>query len=156
MLAFKAIDSPKSNAKDTKKLPSVVGMMLHLVRHSRPDLMNPVREQSSHMSNVVVAAVDDMDLVYVFAVATKNRGFIIKPYKPGSWDGTRDYLFKISGESDADWAKDPTRKSICSGCTFLNGAMIKMFSNMMKVVALSTTESELNAAVLEAMGLMLC
>ena len=33
--------------------------------------------------------------------------------------------------------------------------MIRMFSNMMKVVALSTTESELNAAVLEAMDMML-
>ena len=118
--------------------------------------MNPVREQSSYMSNVVDAAVDDVDLTCHHAVATKNRGFIVKPDNPGSWDGTRNYLFKISGESDADWAKDPTRKSICSGCTFLNGAMIKMFSNMMKVIALSTTESELNAAVLEAMDMMLC
>ena len=63
VLAFKAIDSPKSNAKDTKKLPSVVGMFLHIIRHSRPDLMNPIRELSSHMSNVVVAAVDNRDLV---------------------------------------------------------------------------------------------
>ena len=155
VLAFRAIDSPKSNAEDTKKLPSVIGMMLHVVRHSRPDCMNPTRELSSHMSNVVDVAVEHMDDMCHHVVATKDRGVIIAPDNPGSWNGTRDYLFIISGESDADWAKDPTRKSINSGCTFLNGAMIKMFSNMMKVIALSSTESELNAAVLEAMDMML-
>ena len=41
-------------------------------------------------------------------VRTKDRGYIIKPHDPGSWDGMKDFLFKISGESDADWAKDPT------------------------------------------------
>lgn len=127
--------------------------LLYVVRHSRPDLMNPVRELSSHTSNVVVAAVGDIDLTCHHAVATKDRGFITKPDNPGLWDGTRDYLFKISSESDVNWANNPTQKSICSGCTF--GAMIKMFSNMMKVVALSTTELELNTVVLEAMEKML-
>ena len=140
VLAFKAIDSPKSNIQDTKKLPSFVGMLLHVVRHSRPDLMNPVRELSSHMSNVIDAAMDNLDLVCHHAVATRDQRFIVKPDNPNSWDGTRNYLFKISGESDVDWVKDPTQKSICSRCTFLNGAMIKMFSNMMKAITLSTTE----------------
>ena len=116
--------------------------------------MNPVRELSSHMSNVVDAAMEDLDSTCHHAVATTDRGYIIKPDNPNSWEGTRNYLFKISRESDADWAKDPTRKSICSGCTFLNGAMIKFSSTMMKVIALSTTKSELNAAVLEAMDMM--
>ena len=137
VLVNKAIDSPKSNPQDTKKFPSVVGMLLHMIRHSRPDLMNPVRELSSHMSNVVDAAMEDLDSVGNHAVATPDRGFIIKPDNPNSWDGTRNYLFKISGESDADWAKDPTRKSVCSECIFLNGAMIKMFSKMIKVMACS-------------------
>ena len=66
------------------------------------------------MSNVVDAAMmDDFDLCCDHDVATKDRGFVIKPDNPNSWDRTRNYLFKISGQSDADWAKDPTRKSIC-------------------------------------------
>ena len=130
-------------------------MLLHVVRHSRHDCINPTRECSGFMSNVKEACVAHMDDMCEFIVRTKDRGYIIKPDGPGSWDGTKDFLFKISGESDADWAKDPTRKSINSGCTFLNGAMIKMFSNMMRTIALSTTEAELNAAVLEAMDMML-
>ena len=53
----------------------------------------------------------------------------------------KDFLFKISGESDADWAKDPLQKSSNSGCTFLNGAMIKMFSNIMQTIVLLTIEA---------------
>ena len=131
VLAQIAVDSPDANAKDTKKFPSVIGMLLHVVKHSQHDCINPMRECSGNMSNAREVCVEHMDDMCEFIVQTKDRGYIIKPDGPGSWDGTKDFLFKISGESDADWAKDPTRKSINSGCTFLNGAMIKMFSNMM-------------------------
>ena len=90
------------NVKDTKKLPSVIGMMLHIVRHSRPDLMNPTRELSSHMSNVVDGTMEDMDLICYSGVATTERGANIKPNIPGLWDGTRNYLFKIFCESNAN------------------------------------------------------
>ena len=130
-------------------------MLLHVVRHSRHNCINPTRECSGFMSNVKKAWIEHMNNMCKFIVRTKDQGCIIKPDDPGSWDGTKDFLFKISGESDADWAQDPTRKSINSGCTFLNGAMIKMFSNMMRTIVLSTTEAELNAAVLTAMDMML-
>ena len=107
------------------------------------------------MSNVKGACAEHMNDMCKFMVKTKDYSYIIQPDNPGSWDGTKDFLFKISGKSDVDWAKDSTRKSINSGCTFLNGAMIKMFSNMMRTIALSTIEAELNAAVLEAMDMML-
>ena len=71
------------------------------------------------------------------------------------WDGTQNYLFKIHGESNSEYTKDPLWQSVNAGCTYLNGALIQMFSKMMPVVALSTTEAELYAAVLTAMDMML-
>ena len=108
------------------------------------------------MSNVREACIPYMNQLCEFIVKTKDRGHIIKPNNPGSWDGTRNYLFVISGESDADYAKHLKKLSVCAGCKFLCGAMIKMFSRLMQICALSTTEAELNAAILEAMDMMLC
>ena len=72
----------------------------------------------------------------------------------GEWDGIRDYLFKIRRESNSEYAKDPSRRSVNAGCTYLNGSLVHIFSKMMPVVALSTTEAELYAAVLTAMDMM--
>ena len=69
---------------------------------------------------------------------------------------TRDYLFKIVGESDSEYAKHPSRKSVNSGATFLNGALIRMWCKMMPIIALSTCEAELYSGVLEAMDMMFC
>ena len=107
------------------------------------------------MGNVREACISHMDQLCEFIVKTKDCGHIIEPDKPGSLDGTRNYLFVISGESDADYAKHPKKFSVCAGCTFLCGAMIKMFSRLMQIIALSATEVELNAAILEAMDMML-
>ena len=79
---------------------------------------------------------------------------MIKPDKT-NWEGTRDYLFIVSRESVADWTKHPSPRSVNSGCTFINGAMVKFFSQMMKTIVLSTTKAELNAAVLTAMDMLL-
>jgi hypothetical protein len=89
-----------------------------------------------------------------YIVSTKDRGYTIRPDNPGSWDRTRDYLFFITGESDSNYAKDHSRRSVNGGCTYLNNALIKMFCKMMPIVALSTTEAELFAAVLEAQDMM--
>ena len=89
-----------------------------------------------------------------FIVGTETRGYTIKPDNPGSWDGSLDYVFKISGESDSEYAKDPSRRSVNSGATFLCGALVKMYSKMMPVVALSSMEAELYAMVLTAMDMV--
>ena len=78
-----------------------------------------------------------------FIVGTAKRGYTVKPENPGKWDGTRDYLFKIVGESDSEYAKHPSCRSVNSGATFLNGALIRMWCRMMPVIVLSTCEAEL-------------
>ena len=59
--------------------------------------------------------------------------------------------------SDSDLTKDPSRKSVNCGATYLMGVIVKFFSRMMPVVAaLSITEAELYAAVLTAQDMMFC
>jgi hypothetical protein len=89
-----------------------------------------------------------------YIISTKERGYTICPDNPRTWDGTRDFLFFITGESDSNYAKDHSRRSVNGGCTRLNKALIKMFCKMMPIVALSKTEAELFVAVLEAQDMM--
>ncbi len=60
----------------------------------------------------------------------------------------KDFLFKVSGMSDSDYAKCPvTRRSVSGYSTMLEGAPVTVKSSMQKVVALSVTEAETIAAV---------
>jgi hypothetical protein len=61
---------------------------------------------------------------------------------------------RISGKCDSEYAKHSSRRSVNAGITYLEGAPVKQFSKMMPIVALSTTEAELYAAVLTAQDMM--
>ena len=153
-LAFEAKDNPQAKETNAKKYASVIEMLLHVARNSRPDCINPMQECSGFMSNVKKACIDHCDYLCNYIIPTKERGYMIKPDKT-NWDRMQDYLFIVPRESNADWAKNPSRRSVNSGCTFVNGAMMKIFSQMMKTIALSTTKAELNAAVLTVMDMLL-
>ena len=81
-------------------------------------------------------------------------GHLIKPYKTEVWNGIDAYLFRIKGECDSEYAKHSSRRSVNAGITYLEGAIVKQFSKMMPIVALSTTEAELYSAVLTAQDMM--
>ena len=63
-------------------------------------------------------------------------------------------MFRIRGESDSEYAKDPSQRSVNSDATYLNEALIRIFCKMMPIIALLTTELELYSAVLTAMDIM--
>ena len=107
------------------------------------------------MNDVRQACVVHMENMYNYILSTEDCGYMIKPEGPCKWDGTRDFLFKITGERNSDWAKDLSRISVNSGCTFLIGALICMFSKQMLVGAPSSTEAELNAAELTAQDMLM-
>jgi hypothetical protein len=95
-----------------------------------------------------------LDRLCNYIVSMNERGYTIRPDNPGTWDGTRYFLFFITGESDSNYAKDHSRRSVNVGCTRLNEALIKKNCTMMPIIALLTTEAELFAAVLEAQDMM--
>ena len=120
----------------------------------RPDVQNTQREVSQFLQGPTKLCMKAQDRLTEFIVFTRDRGYTIKPDDPGRWDGTADYMFRIQGESDSEYAKDPSQRSVNSGATYLNEALIQIFCKMMPIVALLTTELELYSAVLTAMEMM--
>ena len=82
-----------------------------------------------------------------FCVATPKRGWFLKPERV--WDGKdKNFKFRISGQSDSDYAKCPvTRRSVSGYSAFLEGAAVTVKSAMQKIVSLSVTEAEIVAAM---------
>ena len=131
---------------------SGIGKLLHMMRWSRPEVMNRVRECSRYMSGAVMAHIAAMKRTMRYVVATPNRGLTLKPF--GRWDGSKNYEFVIEGWSDSEYAKDASRRSVNGWSTFLNGAPVSYRSKMMPIVALSVTEAELFSAVLCAQDML--
>jgi hypothetical protein len=151
-------------ANELFKYRSGVGKLLHMMRWSRPEILNAVRELSRCMSGASLAHVKAMHRTMKYCVGSADCGLLLKPI--GRWDRNPSYEFVITGRSDSDYAKDTdTRKSVSETSTFLNGSPIHTRSNTQQSVTLSVTEAELAAAtqcaqdmlfamrVIESMGL---
>ena len=135
------------------KYRSGVGKLLHLMRWSRPETLNSVRECSRFMSKAVQAHLKALYRIMHYCVGTPERGLLLKPN--AKWDGSPDFKFEVNGRSDSTYASDPdTRRSVSGYHTMLNGAPVTMKSGMQKIVALSVTEAELIAAVLCAQDML--
>jgi hypothetical protein len=151
-------------ANELFKYRSGVGKLLHMMRWSRPEILNAVRELSRYMSGASLAHVKAMHQIMKYCVDSPGCGLLLKPI--GKWDGNPSYEFVITGRSDSDYAKDTdTRRRVSGTSTFLNGSPIHTRSNTQKSVTLLVTEAELVAAtqcaqdmlfamhVVESMGL---
>jgi hypothetical protein len=135
-----------------KKYRSGTGKLLHMMRWTRPEILNAVRECSKFMSGAMEVHMAAMKRVMRYVVTTAARGLKICPN--AEWDGSKDFLFEVEGWSDSEYAKDTTRRSVNGWSVFLNGSAISFRSKMMPIVALSVTEAELFAAVLCAQDMM--
>jgi hypothetical protein len=146
------------------KYRSGVGKLLHMMRWSRPKILNATRELSRHMPGASLAHAKAMHRTMKYCIGTSKRGLLLKP--TCKWDGNPAHEFVITGQLDLDYAKDTdSRKSVSGTSTFLHGSPISTRSNTQKSVTLSVTEAELVAAtqcaqdmlfnlrILESMGL---
>jgi hypothetical protein len=143
---------------------SGTGKLLHLMKWSRPEILNAVRELSRFMTGASLAHLKAMHRVMKYCVGTPERGLLLKPNR--MHDGTADFEFEISGRADSDYAKDPIKRRSVSGfASFLQGAPVTRKSRMQGCVTLSVTEAEyvsgaecaqdmlFNMRVLESIGL---
>ena len=62
------------NPEEHETYRSGVGTLLHLTKHSRPDICNPVREQSKTMDAPVPAHLKEMYKVLRHVLSTKGYG----------------------------------------------------------------------------------
>ena len=119
------------------KFRTGVGMLLFLVKHSRPDIANATRELAKCMDKALEAGWKELLRVIKFVIDTKAKGLKMFPIK---CDGD---LWIVEVYSDTDWAGDKDdRKSISGYIIFLYGVPIMWRSKGQKTVALSSSEAE--------------
>ena len=125
-----------------KMYRSGVGMLLYLVKHSRPDIANAMRELSKVLDKPTPAAMKELLRVVKFVLSTRNYGLKIEPRimndQNDQWD--------LVAYTDSDWAGDKdTRISVSDYAIFLLGVPVSWKSKGQRSVTLSSSEAELVA-----------
>jgi hypothetical protein len=129
-------DDPMIPEQEQKLFRSGVGSLLYLMKHSRPDISNAVRELSKVMDGAAPAHLKSLFRTIKFVFDTANRGLLLR----SSGDGD---TMELRGRSDSDYAGDKnTRQSVSGYVVYLNGALIAWRSKAQKTVTLSSTEAE--------------
>jgi hypothetical protein len=120
--------------------------LLYLLKHSRPDLSNSVRELSKVLDDTEETHYKAMKRCIKFVLDTKAKGLKIAP------DAGKEML---TGICDASFAPDKnTRRSITGWMILLFGTLISWKSKMQKGVTISSTEAEYVAISEMCMELM--
>ena len=87
------------------------------------------------------SAVPAMHRAMEYTLQRPDRGSTLKP--KGTWDGSKDYKFRVRGRSDTNYANCPeTRHSVTGTRVSVNEAVTQWRSASQKFVTLSTTEAE--------------
>lgn len=123
-----------------------VGKLMHVMRWSRPDNLNAVRDLSKYMKEASERHIGAMKRTMRHILSTRNRGLFLKPTR--KWNGDPKFEFRIKGRSDSTYASDQTTMRSVTGTTvFLEDAPVAMKCFQQKTVTLSSAEAELMAAV---------
>ena len=120
-----------------EKYRSGVGILLWLMKHSRPDIANAVREASKVMDGATKAHWKYLLRIIKFVIDSKEKKlrYTLKKGK------MKEML--VEGYCDSDYAGDKdTRKSVAGYAIYLFGNLIAWKSKSQKSVALSSSEAE--------------
>jgi hypothetical protein len=110
-----------------------VGMLLHMMKWSRPEISNAVRELSRFMKTATLAHMKAMKNVMNYTVATTEHGLLLKPY--AELDVIPEIEPEMSRQTDSDFAMNPIRRKRVSGyTTLLNGAVVLLKSKVQQCV----------------------
>lgn len=143
-------EEPLLNDDEQKKYRSGVGSLLYLVKHSRPDLSNAVRELSKVMDGANYGHMKALLRAIKFVELTKDYKLVME-----MWYDNGIIQWELKAYSDSDYAGDSdNRRSISGYILYLNGCAITWRSKGQKSVSLSSTEAEYRAqsdAVTEVM-----
>ena len=117
---------------------SGVGMLLYLVKYSRPDIANGVRELSKVMDGACEDDYKRMLRMIKFVESTKNKCLVM------DFNGKqKEEFIHVKAFCDSDYAGDKeTRKSVTGFMIYINGVPISWKSKGQKTVTLSSTEAE--------------
>ena len=126
------------NDDQQKIYRSGVGMLLYLVKHSRPDIANVTRELSKTMDRASMAGMKELKRVIKYALDTKNYGLKLEPKM--SEEGPK---WDMMMYCDSDYAGDKdTRLSVTGYVLYMCGAPVIWRSKSQRSVTLSSSEAE--------------
>ena len=113
-----------------------VGILLYLVKQTRPDLANATRELSRAMDMANYVHWKELLRVIKYALKSQEKGIVLKP--------ERNYAnINLKLVDDAEFAGDQdTRKSIMGRVVYLNNTPIGWNSKSQSSVTLSSTVAE--------------
>ena len=121
------------------KYRSGVGMLLFLVKYSRPDISNAVRELSKGNKNPNPAQYKKLLKTIKYVVDTKERAL---KYQGHEYDEKKD-MWNLKTYCDSDFAGDSDgRVSVTGFCVYVFGKLVSWKSHAQKNVTLSSTEAE--------------
>jgi hypothetical protein len=131
-------EDEKVSKEDQTLYRSGVGMLLYLVKHSRPDIANVVRELSKCIDGATLGATKELRRVIKSVLDTRNFGLKIEPIidKPNDdWD--------IIIYTDSNYGGDKeSRISVTGYIVYLLGVPICWKSKSQRSVSLSSSEAE--------------
>lgn len=129
---------PLINKEKQSLYRSGVGMLLYLVKHSRPDIANAVRELSKVLDGATQAHWNSMLRTIKFIFDTEKECLKMK---------LNQDINQLTGFSDSEFGGDrDTRKSVYGYIIYYQGIPISWKSKAGKSVTLSSTEAEYYAA----------
>ena len=116
---------------------SGVGLLLYLVKHTRPDIANSVRELSKVLDGASPAAYKELLRVIKYVLDTKDLALKIEPIT------SKNNIWTLMAFSDSDFASDrETRISITGFILYLMGVIISWKTKKQDGVTLSSSEAE--------------
>jgi hypothetical protein len=120
------------------KYRSGVGMLMYLVKYSRPDIANATRELTEVLDGATEAHWKAMMRIIKYVFDTKRYSLKLKSYGK---------IATLKGISDSEFSGDQeTRKSVYGYVVYYCGALISWKSKSGNSVTLSSTEAEYYAA----------
>ena len=126
--------------KETQtKYRSGVGMLLFLVKYSRPDIANSVRELSKVNDCAGTKHFGELVRCLKYVFRTKNRVLMFSPIVSTQ----DDFEWSFEGYCDSDIAGDKEKRiSVTGFCIYVCGCLVSWKSRGQKHVTLSSTEAE--------------
>jgi hypothetical protein len=131
-------DSEKVDAETHSLFRSGVGMLLYLVKFSRPEISNAVSEVAKVNDGPTKAHMKSLYRLIKFVIDTKHYGLVIEPSEP-----MKNNIWEMRAFCDSDYAGDKDgRKSVSGFVIYILGCLISWKSRSQKSVTLSSTEAE--------------
>jgi hypothetical protein len=138
-------DELRLNPEEMFRYRSGVGSLLYILKHSRPELSNPIRELTKGMHLAGPHHYKEMLRVMKWLLDTPNLGLKMKPVITKNSEGSINWILK--GICDSTWGSEKQDgKSVTGYILYFMGVPISWKSKAQPLVTLSSSEAEYVAA----------